>query len=105
MNRPSPAGNATAALSDKLRDLALLQEALDALSAQSGADPAGRLDVLAAQLPDCTWLRGAKFYIDGFTDFTAQELYGAELGAEACQLNMITTVCCLFTVPIVSLFL
>ena len=36
---------------------------------------------------------------------TAQELYGAELGAEACQLNMITTVCCLFTVPIVSLFL
>lgn len=67
------AGNATAALSDKLRDLALLQEALDALSAQSGADPAGRLDVLAAQLSDCTWLRGAKFYIDGFTDFTAQE--------------------------------
>ena len=67
------AGNATAALSDKLRDLALLQEALDALSAQSDADPAGRLDMLAEQLPTCTWLRGAKFYIDGFTDFTAQE--------------------------------
>ena len=36
---------------------------------------------------------------------TAQQRYGAELGAEACQLNMITTVCSLFTVPIVALFL
>lgn len=60
-------------LAGKLRDLALLQEALDALSAQSGADPAGRLDVLAEQLPGCAWLRSARFYIDGFTDFTAQE--------------------------------
>lgn len=67
------AETASAALSDKLRDLALLQESLDALAAQSGADPAERLDTLAAQLPDCTWLHGAKFYIDGFTDFTAQE--------------------------------
>ena len=67
------AESVTSALGDKLRDLALLQEALDALSAQSGADPAGRLDTLAAQLPECTWLRGTKFYIDGFTDFTAQE--------------------------------
>ncbi len=67
------AESATPSLAGKLRDLALLQEALDALSAQSGADPAGRLDVLAEQLPGCTWLRSAKFYIDGFTDFTAQE--------------------------------
>ena len=36
---------------------------------------------------------------------TAQQHYGAELGAEACQLNMITTVCSLFTVPIVAMFL
>ena len=36
---------------------------------------------------------------------TAQERYGAELGSEACQLNLITTVCSLFTVPIVALFL
>lgn len=36
---------------------------------------------------------------------TAQERYGAELGAEACQLNMITTVSSLVTVPIVALFL
>ena len=67
------AESATPSLAGKLRDLALLQEALDALSAQSGADPAGRLDVLAEQLPGCAWLRSAKFYIDGFTDFTAQE--------------------------------
>ena len=35
------AESATPSLAGKLRDLALLQEALDALSAQSGADPAG----------------------------------------------------------------
>ena len=50
------AESATPSLAGKLRDLALLQEALDALSAQSGADPAGRLDVLAEQLPGCAWL-------------------------------------------------
>ncbi len=64
---------ANASLAAKLRDLALLQEAMDALAAQSGADPAGRLDVLAEQIPNCRWVRGATFYFDGFSDFTAQE--------------------------------
>ena len=60
-------------LAAKLRDLALLREALDALAERSGADPASRLDVLAEQIPRCDMFAGGSVYIDGFTDFTAQE--------------------------------
>lgn len=60
-------------LAAKLRDLALLREALDAVEAQSGADPASRLEVLAEQIPRSTALPGTTVYIDGFTDFTPQE--------------------------------
>ena len=60
-------------LGAKLRDLSMIREALDALEARTGADPASRLDILAAQIPGCELLRGCCVYIDGFTDFTAQE--------------------------------
>ena len=60
-------------LAAKLRDLAMIREALDALEAQTGADPLSRLDTLAAQIPSCEMLAGGSVYIDGFTDFTAQE--------------------------------
>ena len=62
-----------APLAAKLRDLSLLLEALAALEARTGADPTSRLDVLAEQIPACDMLRGGCVYIDGFTDFTAQE--------------------------------
>ena len=61
------------ALGDKLRDLAMLQEALDAVAARSGAGEAERLEVLAASIPESAALKNARIYIDGFTDFTAQE--------------------------------
>ena len=67
------AAEAAPALADKLGDLALLRDALDAMAARTGADPASRLDVLAEQVPDSARLRGAQVYVDGFTDFTAQE--------------------------------
>ena len=60
-------------LADKLFDLALLREALDAVEARTGADPASRLEVLSRQIPQSAMLRGAAVYLDGFTDFTAQE--------------------------------
>ena len=60
-------------LAAKLRDLALIRETLDALEASSGADPASRLDILAEQIPGSGVFAGAEVYIDGFTDFTAQE--------------------------------
>ena len=67
------AAQARGQLVDKLLDLALLREALDAVEARTGADPASRLEVLSAQIPRSEMLRGAAVYLDGFTDFTAQE--------------------------------
>lgn len=67
------AAQADPALAGKLRDLALLREALDAMSQVTGADPSTRLDTLADQIPHSTRLRNSRIYIDGFTDFTAQE--------------------------------
>ena len=61
------------ALSDKLRDLALIREAFDAAVARGHADPADRLSVLAAQIPESTFGPDSRVYVDGFIDFTAQE--------------------------------
>ena len=67
------AGKSDGILAQKLMDLALLREALDAVEARSGLGSVSRLDILAEQIPACSFLRGAHVYIDGFTDFTAQE--------------------------------
>lgn len=66
-------------LSDKLGDLAVLYAAYERVVAQSGVDPRDRMTILAEKLPECTFLRGAHVYVDGFTGFTPQEL--AVLGA------------------------
>jgi ATP-dependent helicase/nuclease subunit B len=58
----------------KLRDLSLIFEAYDAISARSGADPADRLTLLAHRIGDSSLGRDGAFFIDGFTDFTPQEL-------------------------------
>ncbi len=58
---------------DKLRDLALIFSAYDAAAANSGADPADRLTVLAGQLAAGGLEPGAAVYVDGFIDFTLQE--------------------------------
>jgi len=59
-------------LEDKLADLSLLLEGYDAVS--GGLDPADRLTRLAADIPQTDVIDGKCIYIDGFTDFTAQEL-------------------------------
>ena len=67
------ARQAEGSLSDKLADLAVLREALDAMESVTGADPASRLELLVEQIPQSRLLAGARVYLDGFTDFTAQE--------------------------------
>lgn len=59
-------------LGDKLSDLALVYGAYEAIAAQSGLDPMDRLSLLAERLPRSRYA-GACCFIDGFTDFTAQE--------------------------------
>lgn len=61
------------ALSDKLSDLALVLEAYDAVVANGHADPTDRLTLLAEQIPHSSIDETNHIYIDGFTDFTAQE--------------------------------
>ena len=64
-----PAGDA---LGLKLRDLSLICGAYDAIAAQSGLDPARAPDLLAEHIGESRYA-GSRFFIDGFTDFTAQE--------------------------------
>lgn len=61
------------AVGDKLFDLSLIAGAYDAYCAQKGADPRDRLTKLSAALKTCPWGEGKDFYLDAFTDFTAQE--------------------------------
>lgn len=61
------------ALADKLHDLGLVLEAYDAVVANGRADPTDRLTLLAKQIPDCSMGESTHVYVDGFTDFTAQE--------------------------------
>ncbi len=65
----APAGDGLGA---KLADLALLLEAYDAVAAQSGLDPLDRLNLLAERIGESGTAR-CHFWIDGFTDFTAQQ--------------------------------
>lgn len=59
---------------DRLRDLGLICAAYDALTAQTALDPRDRLNRAAEKLAGCGWGKGASFYVDGFIDFTPQEL-------------------------------
>ena len=58
---------------DKLRDIALIFGAYEALTQRQGADPRDRLTRLSAALEGSRWAEGKDFYLDGFTDFTPQE--------------------------------
>ena len=60
-------------LGDKLRDLAMISAAYDAVVAHGRADPMDRLSVLAGQIPDSGMGPETHVYVDGFIDFTAQE--------------------------------
>ena len=59
---------------EKLRDLGLIFGAYDALTARVAADPRDRLTRLAEGLSESGWAQGSTVYVDGFTDFTPQQL-------------------------------
>ena len=67
------AGKLPASLGGKLRDLALIMEAYSAAVGSERTDSADRLSLLARRLPHSDIASGGSVYIDGFTDFTAQE--------------------------------
>ena len=59
---------------DKLRDLGLICGLYQGLSAQTALDPRDRLTRAAEKLLSCPWAAGKDVWLDGFTDFTPQQM-------------------------------
>ena len=57
----------------KLEELGILYEAYLAVCANGKADPTDKLLRLRDRIPQCEWIRGKSFYIDGFSDYTTVE--------------------------------
>lgn len=58
----------------KLEELSLIMESYDALCANGKRDPRDQMTWLLEQLEDCSFAEEHVFYIDGFPDFTRQNL-------------------------------
>ena len=65
---------AEGSLAQKLEELALLMETYDALCSRGKRDPRDQMTWLLEQLEDGTFGEEHVFYIDGFPDFTRQNL-------------------------------
>ncbi len=60
-------------LAQKLEELGYLLEGYNAVCAGCGQDPRDRMTQLLEELEDSDFAQNHSFYIDGFSDFTAQE--------------------------------
>ena len=65
---------AEGAFAQKLEELALLLEAYDAICVQGKRDPRDQLTWGLELLQDCDYAQNHVFYIDGFPDFTVQNM-------------------------------
>ena len=68
------AGETEGSLSQKLEELSLLMEAYDSLCSRGKRDPRDQMTWLLEQLEEGTFGLEHTFYIDGFPDFTRQNL-------------------------------
>lgn len=66
--------NAEGSLAQKLEELSLLMEGYDALCSRGKRDPRDQMTWLLEYLEDGTFAQDHVFYIDGFPDFTRQNL-------------------------------
>lgn len=64
----------TGTLAEKMEELSLILEAYDTVCNGAKLDPASRLDRLCTALAESDYAEGRKVFVDGFSDFTAQEL-------------------------------
>ena len=82
------AARITGSLAQKLEELGLLMESYDSLCAQGRRDPRDQMTWLLERLEDCDYGENHVFYIDGFPDFTRQNL--AVLEHLICTSSMVT---------------
>ena len=68
------AGNAEGALAQKLQELALILESYDALCARGKRDPRDQGTIMLEQMEAGDFAQRHTFYIDGFPDFTRQNM-------------------------------
>lgn len=73
------------ALSAKLHDLHLIYDAYCTYLGQDRLDPHRRLQQVLASIENCTILRGATVYVDGFLDFTEHERRMLASVAKVCK--------------------
>ena len=66
--------NTTGAFAQKLEELALLYQAYDGICARGKKDPRDQIIWGLEQLENCDFAQKHTFYIDGFPDFTQQNL-------------------------------
>lgn len=78
---------------DKLRDLGLIFGEYDALTARTALDPRDRLTRAADRLRGSSWGEGTDFWLDGFTDFTPQQLELLRLLMARCRSMTVTLTC------------
>lgn len=70
----SAAHQTTGLFSEKLSELALILGAYEAATAQGARDPRDRLSLLRKKLLNGDYAHGKHFFVDGFTDFSGQEI-------------------------------
>ena len=87
------AKNTTGMFSEKLSELALILGAYEAVTAQSASDPRDNLTLLKNKLRDGDYALGRHFFVDGFTDFSAQELGVLRELLKQCEKMTITVPC------------
>lgn len=66
--------NSEGSLAQKLEELSLLLEAYDGICGQGSRDPRDQLSWLLEQLEESDFAQNHAFYLNGFTDFTGQQL-------------------------------
>ncbi len=64
----------TGTLAEKMEELTLILEAYDTVCTASKLDPASKLDLLCNALAESDYAENRAVFVDGFSDFTAQEL-------------------------------
>ena len=78
---------------EKLKDLALICATYDAMTAQTALDPRDRLARAAEKLSQCPWAEGMHLYLDGFVDFTPQQLALIGLLLEQAECVTVSLTC------------
>lgn len=78
---------------EKLRDLGLICGVYDALTARVALDPRDRLTRTAEKLNSCAWGAERDIWLDGFTDFTPQQLLVLERLMGQCRRMTVTLTC------------